>query len=52
MDSRISKFPICLATVISNYYINEMIHLIDMNGRHYQIDTFQIVKIFLSDWKS
>lgn len=51
IQKNFEKIPICLTAVISNYYINEMIHLIDMNGRHYQIDTFQIVKIFLSDSK-
>mgnify|MGYP005745817051 FL=1 len=37
------RIPECIEAMITKYYINEMIHIIDNNNRHYQLDVIQIL---------
>ena len=37
------QIPACIEAMITKYYINEMIHIIGNNNRHYQLDVIQIL---------
>lgn len=43
-NNKLNKtIPVCIEAMITEYYINEMIHIIDNNTKHYQFDVFQIL---------
>ena len=43
IKNNFKELPLCLEAMINKYYINEMIHLFNINGQHYQLNLFHIL---------